>query len=218
MDPSPELQGPENYSPEQKQIQLKSIYESLPARSVMKAKFNSTLQEKTSAEPDDSKHGNVMVETAQDQLKGTFNNELRNIKFEELTQLLSKTKITPTLKSHILFEFQTGFGFGVEKDIEESLDIGTFTIIGATKKSDIKEGIFSENPNIRLGIEQKYLQTLVDAIEDARKNAQRAIDEKRPEDTKRYSDNGQLLQARVEAMRTEFKTIYPIPPVLPKAA
>lgn len=209
MDPSPELQGPENYSQGQKQIQLKSIYESLPTRAVMKDKFNSTLQEKTSTEPDVSKHGNVMVETARDQLKGTFNNELRNIKFEELKQLLSKAKITPTLKSLILFEFQTGFGFGVEKDVEESLEVGTFTIIGATKKSDIKEGIFSENPNIRLGIEQKYLQTLVAAIEDARRNAQKAIEAKSPEFTKRYIDNGQLLQERVNKMKQEMETIYP---------
>jgi flagellar biosynthesis/type III secretory pathway protein FliH len=209
MDSSPELQGSENYSPEQKQIQLKSVYESLPARSVMKDKFNSTLQEKTSAEPDASKHGNVMVETAHGQLKGTFNNELRNIKFEELKQLLSRAKITTTLKDNILAEFKMGFGFGVEKDVEESLNAGTFTMIGATNKSDIKEGIFSEDPNIRLGIEQKYLQNLVDAIEDARKNAQKAIEEKRPEDTKRYTDNGQLLQERINKMKQEMETIYP---------
>lgn len=214
---SSEFQPSENISPEQQQIQLKSIYDSLPARSVMKDKFNTQLHENTLAQPDNSKHGDVMVKTLQDQLKGTFNNELRNIKFEELKKMLAQAKITTTLKNHILAEFQTGFGLGVEKEVEESLDSGTFTMIGATKKSDMKEGIFSQDPNVRLSIEQKYLQSIEEAIENMRKNAQKAIEEKRPEDTKRYSDNGQLLQARADTMREELKAIYPPPPELPKA-
>lgn len=150
----------ESLSPESRQIQLISVYRSIPARTVAADRMsraiggeNTSLLPKEQAEYLSEKAGRAGVDHSNSA-------ELLILKRELLIKLISEANITNTSKDIIFDSFNACFAFGGDA----SWDI--FSTLGVTDGSRKEAGIFSTDPETRKGIERDIYKEQVITLQD----------------------------------------------------
>lgn len=143
-------------NPVQLQKDLVSVYWSLPKREAVRL-----------PELDNSKL-NIYERRGILQIKAERDLERQSLglvpkKLEELEKLLEIADITPFFKTNISESFQTLFKTGIKDGSDPTLDL-----LGLSPSLPLSEGIFSENPKIRMGIERGFNLILSEEVRELR--------------------------------------------------
>ncbi len=135
-------------SPEESQIQLISVFKSIPQFEAINHQFH-TPSDPNYFSLEEQNRSEALIRAISRRTDSLIQSELINLKRNQLQSLLDKAVITETAKFIINEEFETAFMFGYQ-DI-----FPVFDHIGVTENNRMEAGIFSKNPETRKTIERK---------------------------------------------------------------
>ena len=177
-------EGRESQQPEVLQIQLVSVYKSLPQREGAVGRMQ---QARMDSDPLLANKDAVLAA-----INHTNTAETPQIKIQQLERLMEVAEITSSSKDLILKCFQTDFAFGL------GLGIDTYRTIGLLDDSRMEAGIFSKDPETRKEIERKIYLDRMTALEDFVKDY--------PDGSENESVEKQRKE--IEELSAQFRELY----------
>lgn len=161
-------EGREQLSPEVYQIQLVSVYKSIPARNVAADRMAQSVRDVDLSQLHLEESEHYLIDAVKVGIDHTASSELISMKKRLLSDLLSQAKITQASKDKIQQSFEANFAFGRDDAWE------IFDFIGVTDNARKEAGIFSTDEETRKQIERKIywdqVQAYFDLIQDQRED------------------------------------------------
>lgn len=197
-----ELPSQEIRSPQEKQARIRGIYDLLPSRQVRMGRLNTSSNQPQDVESMTKDIASILWDMKQPKEGG-----LEGRLIPEVTDLINGTGTNTTafLKTEVIEEFKLGFSFGI-KPGDTTLIL---PLLGLAPEDSLPEGVFSEDPTVRMMIERKIYKARLKILAAIRAEARSALNDplKKPM-VPHYISQGQELEERLRTVPEEFSTIF----------